>query len=188
MGLRICKIVIIFGIVLSGLRLNSSRNQVIKTESFNFNRSLGFSAMADKQEEEKPAPVVEEPPVVKKEKKETTQGNFRSGQLTGYAADCPLCNGTLACKPSYNVYQNNVLTYPDATYGDVRIVASSKKLACGSIIKFNASDISSSPIYAIVLDRGVLGNDIDLLMPTEKDASIYIGRRNFTYEIVRTGW
>ena len=26
-----------------------------------------------------------------------------TGDLTGYSHDCPLCNGTLACKASYNI-------------------------------------------------------------------------------------
>ena len=40
-----------------------------------------------------------------------------SGDLTGYSADCPACNGTLACKPTYNVYKNGVVSYYDNTYG-----------------------------------------------------------------------
>ena len=151
-----------------------------------------MTAKAEKKEEEKPAPPPEPAPapapVVKKENSVNTNSNIRRGQLTGYGADCPLCNGTLACKSSYNVFQNGVVTYPDPTFGDVRIVASSKNLACGSIISFNLSTISSSKVYAIVLDRGVLGNDIDLLMTSEKEASQVVGRRNFTYEVLRYGW
>ena len=26
-----------------------------------------------------------------------------TGDLTGYVYNCPLCNGTLACKPKYNI-------------------------------------------------------------------------------------
>jgi len=111
-----------------------------------------------------------------------------TGSLTGYAADCPQCGGTLACKSSYKVLKNGVVTYPDAKYGNVRIVASSKNLACGSIIKFNLKTISSEPIIAIVLDRGVRGNNIDLLMPTESAARKQVGRRNITYDIIRNGW
>lgn len=104
-----------------------------------------------------------------------------AGDLTGYSADCPACNGTLACKPAYNVYKNGVVTYNDSTYGNVRIVATSKNIPCGSIIKYN-------DIYAIVLDRGVLGYDVDLLVESEDYARQYIGRSKITYEIIRSGW
>ena len=111
-----------------------------------------------------------------------------SGSLTGYGADCPKCGGTLACKSSYKVKNNGVVTYPDKTYGNVRIVASSKNLKCGSIVKFNLPKISSEPVYAIVLDRGVLGNNLDLLMASEAEANKKIGRNNITYEVIRVGW
>jgi hypothetical protein len=187
MGFNICKILIIFELLMACIRYTNPSNQAHYFENFNFNKSLGVTAKAEKKEEEKPVekPVVNQTPVVSNS---NTSSNFRRGQLTGYGADCPLCNGTLACKPSYNVYKNGVVTYPDATYGDVRIVASSKKLACGSIIAFDLSTISSSRVYAIVLDRGVLGNDIDLLMTSEHEAGVVVGRRNFTYEIIRSGW
>jgi len=110
-----------------------------------------------------------------------------SGDLTGYAADCPMCNGTLACKRDYNVYKNNVLSYNDDTYGSVRIVASSKALKCGSIISFD-SKVLGETTYAIVLDRGVLGNNIDLLVESEMYAAKYIGRSNITYNVLREGW
>lgn len=110
----------------------------------------------------------------------------RVGDLTGYAADCPACNGTLACKRDYNVYKNGVITYNDDTYGDVRIVASSKNLACGSIIKFSSSIVGET--YAIVMDRGVLGNNIDLLVESENYASKFIGRSKISYDVLRNGW
>lgn len=115
-------------------------------------------------------------------------GSKLTGILTGYGADCPKCGGTLACKSSYKVKNNGVVTYPDKTYGNVRIVASSKSLKCGSIVKFNLSKVSKNPIYAIVLDRGVLGNNLDLLMASEKEANKKIGRNKITYEVLRTGW
>lgn len=104
-----------------------------------------------------------------------------SGDLTGYSADCPACNGTLACKPTYNVYKNGVVSYYDNTYGNVKIVATSRNIPCGSIIKYNDT-------YAIVLDRGVLGYDVDLLVESEDYARQYIGRSKITYEIIRSGW
>ena len=126
--------------------------------------------------------VIEEP--VKQEEKVLYTLN---GSLTGYAADCPMCNGTLACKRDYKVYKNGVVNYNDGTYGNVRIVASSKKLPCGSIIEFD-SNVVNGTVYAIVLDRGVLGNNIDLLVETESYASKYIGRSNISYKVLREGW
>jgi hypothetical protein len=110
-----------------------------------------------------------------------------TGDLTGYVANCPLCTGKLACLPNYNVL-NGVVNYQDISYGSVRIVASSSNLSCGTIIRFNKSSISSEPIIAIVLDRGVLGNDIDLLSVDTSYATGYVGRATITYDVLRNGW
>ena len=110
-----------------------------------------------------------------------------TGDLTGYTADCPLCGGHLGCKPSYNVLDGTE-TYPDPTYGTVRIVASSKNLPCGTIIRFNKASISSDPVIAIVLDRGVLGTNLDLLTESEAYASEYVGRIRLSYDVLRKGW
>ena len=104
-----------------------------------------------------------------------------TGFLTGYAADCPMCNGTLACLRNYNVYKNGIVNYNDKTFGNVRIVASSKNLSCGSIVEFDNTK-------AIVLDRGVLGNNLDLLVESESYASKYVGRKKITYDVLREGW
>ena len=195
MGFKICKKIIIGLIIISSIWFSVSVNKAKETEKFSFNKSLGVKANVYKEEEEKPKPVEpkkEEPKVEKKEettkKKNTVSGNKVSGILTGYGADCPKCGGTLACKSSYKVKNNGVVTYPDKEYGNVRIVASSKKLKCGSIVRFNLSKVSSEPIYAIVLDRGVLGTNLDLLMASEKEANKKIGRNKITYEVLRTGW
>jgi len=110
-----------------------------------------------------------------------------TGDLTGYVFDCPLCNGTLACKSSYNI-KDGTDTYPDSEYGNVRIVASSKNLSCGTIIRFNSDRISDEPVIAIVLDRGVIGNDLDLLAPNLEYALNYVGRSSITYDVLRNGW
>lgn len=182
MGFKLIRIILII-IVVVLLQSNVSNNAIIKTENFNLNMTLGLTAMAEKEEEEVPREVI-----VQQNKNSSSALNKYTGDLTGYAADCPLCNGTLACKRSYNVYRNNVVTYDDATYGNVRIVASSKQLACGSVVRFDLESLSSEPIYAIVLDRGVLGNSLDLLMPTEDAARREVGRKKITYEVVRNGW
>lgn len=123
--------------------------------------------------EQKEALEKEEQPVVDYKK--------YSGDLTGYSADCKACNGTLACMPKYNVYKNGVTTYSDKDFGKVNIVATSKNIPCGSIIKFNGE-------YAIVLDRGVLNYDVDLLVESESYALQYVGRSKISYELIRSGW
>lgn len=110
-----------------------------------------------------------------------------TGDLTGYEANCPLCNGTLSCRADYYV-KDGTDTYPDPTYGTVRIVASSKNLPCGTIVRFQLNSLSQDPIIAIVLDRGVLGNDLDLLTPNEFFARQYVGRRSIQYDVLRQGW
>ena len=201
MGFKICKITIICLISIVTMWYSTSVNKAKETEKFSFNKSLGVMANVVKDKEEVPKPKVE---VKKEEKKTTTKeknnysinikngaattGKKLSGILTGYGANCPKCGGTLACKSSYKVKNNGVVTYPDKEYGNVRIVASSKNLKCGSIVKFNLPKFSKQPIYAIVLDRGVLRNNLDILMASEKEAAKKIGRNNITYEVLRTGW
>ncbi len=109
-----------------------------------------------------------------------------TGDLTGYGAHCPLCSGFLGCTGEY--VGDGTTTYNDETYGNVRIVASSKNLPCGSVITFDAGYISKDPVVAIVLDRGVLGNDIDLLVPSEEYAFKNVGRHKITYDVLRFGW
>lgn|SRR5574344_299811 len=110
-----------------------------------------------------------------------------TGDITGYGANCALCSGKLACQPSYYV-RDGTTTFTDLNYGTVRIVASSSNLPCGSIVRFNLSKVSDEPVIAIVLDRGVTGNDLDLLMPSEESASEQIGRNTLSYDVLRNGW
>lgn len=105
------------------------------------------------------------------------------GDLTGYVADCPLCGGTLGCT-GQDVLTNRITTYNDKQYGTVRIVASSSNLACGSIVKYK---LNNEDITAIVLDRGVLGTDLDLLV-SSLDQAYNVGRRNISYDVLRFGW
>ena len=172
-GLKIILILILIYVVSDNL---NSSNHVRLLESYGLNEAVGVAALARKEQEEKPKPKPK--PVV---------SNNLGGYLTGYGADCPLCGGTLACLSSYNVYKNNVVTYPDATYGNVRIVASSRNIPCGSIVAINSS-LTSQPMLAIVLDRGVSGNNLDLLVATEAEAIKNIGRKKVTFSILRSGW
>lgn len=111
-----------------------------------------------------------------------------TGELTGYGGDCPLCSGRVGCPPRINVLKEGIY-YNDKTYGTVRIVASSKNYPCGTILKFNVKKLSEDPIIAIVLDRGVSGNVIDLLTESEEYAGKYVGRvKNLKFEVLREGW
>lgn len=145
-----------------------------KVENENINRNVDLTTMALKVNE-----MIENDLYSAKD--------TYTGQLTGYAHDCPLCGGTLACASNYNVRDRRDY-YPDKEYGIVKIVASSKNLPCGTIIRFNKASISPDPVIAIVLDRGVPGNNLDLLTSTEAYASKYIGRSTITYDVLRTGW
>ena len=41
---------------------------------------------------------------------------------------------------------------------------------------------------AIVLDRGVLGTNLDLLVESEEYARMYVGGRKITYNVLRKGY
>lgn len=163
-------------IVIALVAFISSSTTVLETKvsNANENKTVNLSTMALK--------VIEN-----EENNLYSAKDTYTGDLTGYVYNCPLCNGTLACKSSYNI-KDGTDTYPDSEYGSVRIVASSKNLSCGTIIRFNSERISDEPIVAIVLDRGVIGNDLDLLAPNTDYALKYIGRSSITYDVLRDGW
>ena len=179
---KLLKVLLVL-IVVFYINSNVNVSQTELIADLALDKLVDLSAIAMKDKEEKPVVVVQ--PQLKVNN--STSLSVLTGSLTGYSADCPLCSGRLACS-SYNVYQNGVVTYPDNVYGNVRIVASSKNLPCGSIVKFNLRKLSSSPIYAIVLDRGVGGNNLDLLVENESLAYTQIGRSSITYEVMRRGW
>lgn len=168
----VCRLFLIVGLTVIVSSSSSAKNTNV--ENINVNKTVNLSTMAlkilDYQELDYFTPL-----------------DTYTGHLTGYAHDCPLCNGTLACMPKYNV-RDRKTTYYDETYGEVKIVASSKNLKCGSIVRFNSDRISDTVTYAIVLDRGVGGSALDLLAPTEEYASKYIGRSTITYDVLRNGF
>lgn len=175
--------IIKIGVIVTILLVLTASTSKIETYNTNknINKSVDLGAMAiyiNKEEEEK----------ANEEALQTyLWGSLDSytGNLTGYGADCALCTGKLACT-GVDV-SDGTDTYFDNTYGEVNIVASSSNLPCGSIIRFN-SKISNEPIIAIVLDRGVLGSNIDLLTPSEEYALKYVGRSTITYDVLRFGW
>lgn len=159
-------------IVLISYKSNVLQNKV---ENINLNKSLDLLAMSEIDWDGQELASI---PVI----------GSRVGSLTGYAADCPLCSGFLGCSPHLDV-RDKTTTYQDEVFGTVNIVAASKNnLPCGSIIKFSSDRISSEDIYAIVLDRGVSGNAIDLLTDSQEKALNNIGRSTITYDVLRNGW
>lgn len=171
---NICLSVQLILLILFVFVANVSTSKEMTTVSNNAsNRVINLSMMALKLEEDLQNDLY------------SAKDTF-TGDITGYGANCPLCSGNLACSRYY--VKDGTTTYPDEEYGTVRIVASSSNLPCGSVVRFELPNISSEPIIAIVLDRGVLGNDLDLLMPSEADAAKYVGRKTKSYDVLRFGW
>ena len=153
---------------------SSSDIKIATVENNNVNKTVNLTTMAMK--------IIE----VEDRVKYTPVATY-TGDLTGYAYNCPLCNGTLGCMPKYNI-KDGTTTYKDYEYGEDKIVASSKNIACGSIIRFKSDKVGEGEQFAIVLDRGVGGYALDLLTPSEDYASKYIGRSKITYDVLRSGW
>ena len=172
---RVLNITIKTLVTILFVMLSTSYVHIIETKSYsdNTNKNVNLSTMAMKVEE-----LIENDIYSAKD-------TF-TGDLTGYVFNCPLCNGTLGCKRSYDITDGKT-TYQDEVYGNVRIVASSKNLPCGSIVRFNVNRISSEPVIAIVLDRGVLGNALDLLSK-DVEYALNLGRVVITYDVLRFGW
>ena len=166
---RVFKILVILVAVFSVTKINIEKDNGTVFND-NSNKVLDLTAMAIKYEE------------IRLQDLYYPLDTF-VGDLTGYVADCPLCGGTLGCT-GQDVLTNRITTYNDNQYGTVRIVASSSNLACGSIVKYN---LNNEEITAIVLDRGVLGTDLDLLV-SSLDQAYNIGRRNISYDVLRFGW
>lgn len=121
--------------------------------------------------------------------------NSYVGSLSGYRADCPGCWGTLSCRlpdrSYYNVKALNTMYYHDSQYGNVRILAGDTDFKCGTIIRISPNLFSTSPMIAIVLDRG---GDIgftgkylfDLLF--DLNTSVSGVANNVTFTVLRNGW
>ncbi len=163
--------IMIFFIIISS---NYIHPILTKTYTDNVNKTVNLSTMALKVDEFLESDIY-------------SVKDTYTGDLTGYVYNCPLCNGTLGCMPSYNI-RDGKNTYIDKTYGEVYIVASSPNLPCGSIVKFDSKRISSSPVIAIVLDRGVPGKDLDFLSPNLEYAIKNVGRSIITYDVLREGF
>lgn len=166
------RLLLIFILILA-VKEVSLPNNITKTSNSNLNKTLDLHAMATKIEE------------IEKNDLYTALDVY-NGTLTGYTANCPLCGGTLGCT-GQNV-KDGTTTYNDKQYGNVRIVASSSSLPCGSIVQFELNSLSSDSITAIVLGRGVTGTALDLLVKEESEALKSIGRKTISYKILRFGY
>lgn len=163
--------ILVFVIMFVQTRSNVEETKV---ENYNLNKTLDLTAMSKKVQEDIYNDLY------------SAKDTF-IGDLTGYSADCPLCTGHLSCMPSLDVLNGNV-NYMDSTYGKVRIVASSRNLSCGSIVRLNTTRVAENEQIAIVLDRGVLGKDLDLLVPDSQTALTKVGRVSISYDVLRFGW
>lgn len=153
---------------------NSSITDTSKTSNENLNKTINLNAMAKVVDNFRYSDL-------------NTALDTYYGTLTGYVADCPLCTGYLACN-NQNVLDRTV-TYQDKQYGEVRIVASSRNLPCGSIVRFKNTTLSNTgEITAIVLDRGVIGTSLDLLVESVDVALTKVGSKKVNYDILRFGW
>lgn len=167
--LKATKILIIFTMIAVCVQTGIIEQEV-KTRNNNLNKTLDLTAMALKIDEINHNDLYY--PL-----------DTYNGVLTGYAANCPLCGGTLGCT-GQNVLDGTT-TYQDKDYGTVKIVASSTSLPCGSIVNFS---LNNENITAIVLDRGVTGTALDLLVESENYAITNVGRKNISYQILRFGY
>lgn len=115
-------------------------------------------------------------------KKTTIHKETHNGyKLTHYGWDCKGCSGNTAA--GYNV--KHTIYYNDSSYGKVRIVAM-KNIPLYSIIKIKNYKLGGD-ITAIVLDRGVGSNVIDLLVESEKKSSQLGIQKGVQIEILRKG-
>lgn len=115
--------------------------------------------------------------VVQKKVVKSTSGY----RLTHYGYDCCKTGRTAT---GYDISKTQY--YNDSTYGKVRIVAMCSKYPLYSIIKIKDYKLGGDTL-AIVLDRGVGCNTIDLAVKNEKTASKYGIQNNVKIEILRKG-
>lgn len=111
-----------------------------------------------------------------------------SGNVSHYGHDCYGCTSGRTAT-GYDISDGRIY-YTDPTFGSVRIVAAGSEYPYGTILRLSNA---SSPIIAIVLDRGgAIGSGkryiLDLL--TESNAAAYQAgvRYNTTIEVLRMGY
>ena len=111
-----------------------------------------------------------------------------TGIMTGYSGYCKGCGGKTGCPPRQDVRNGNIY-FQDQEYGKVNIVATDKKIPCGSIFEITKSTLGKK-VIAIALDRGgaIKGTKLDFLVNSEEEADRKIGKQKVTYKIIRWGW
>lgn len=174
-ALTYLRVLLLVGIILFLNNNTLSYAKIYKVYNNNLNKTVELSVIQKAQDE------------IYLQELLTPKSSF-VGNLTGYAGNCPKCSGILGCHPRTNVLEEGIL-FDDAQYGTVRIVASSNKYPCGTILRFNIDKLSSEPIIAVVMDRGVKEDAIDLLAESQEYAKQYIGRiKNQKFDVLRFGW
>ena len=144
------------------------------------------------QPEETPEPQVEEPQYTYTQTIDTTYSPViatTSGNVSHYGHDCRGCTSGKTAT-GYNISDGRIY-YTDSTYGDVRIVAAGGEYPFGTILRLSNS--STSPMIAIVLDRGsAIGSGkkyiLDLLAESETAANEAGVKYNMTIEVLRMGY
>ena len=180
--LYICFVIIVFVIIAFGYKNNN-----IVTNDISSSRSVNSYHLVSKYKKElvvtKTVETFED--VLKYAKEMPVKFD---GIMTGYGPDCVGCGGRTGCPPRQNVKNGNVY-FEDQTYGKINIVATDKRIPCGSIIEITNSTLGDK-VMAIALDRGeaIKNNKMDFLVETEKKASKNVGKQKVTYEIIRWGW
>lgn len=112
-----------------------------------------------------------------------------SGSLSHYGHDCYGCT-TGRTASGYDVSDGRIY-YTDPTYGSVRIVAAGSEYPLGTILRL--TNVESTPIIAIVLDRGGAigtGKSFTLDLLAESNAKAYeLGvRYGVVIEVLRFGY
>lgn len=112
-----------------------------------------------------------------------------TGSLSHYGHDCYGCTSGRTAS-GYDISNGNIY-YTDSTFGSVRIVAAGYEYPMGSILRL--TNVESTPIIAIVLDRGNAigaGKSFTLDLLTESNAKAYqLGTRyGVQIEMLRSGY
>lgn len=108
--------------------------------------------------------------------------------MSHFGPDCPGCGSGYVASGYY--VGGGRINYPDATFGNVRIVAADYKYPTGTILRLSHN---GSSIIAIVLDRGGGIGDgrkyqIDLLAESEAQSSHLGVKYGVTLEVLRLGY
>ena len=88
----------------------------------------------------------------------------------------------------YHIGTRNNTTGEECNTMFIKYISKEKNAIVETDSTYDKKSISPDPVIAIVLDRGVPGNNLDLLTSTEEYASKYIGRSTITYDALRIGW